>query len=271
MSLLYPKQNQEIQPGVHLIQDVNATNSPMKYTAVKVLELDAQRSFAETLGNFEAGIVILAGKVTVTAGDQRFEGIGQRQSVFDKIPTDSVYVGTGLYFKLAAQTTEKVLIAYSPTTTSFPVRLIKGDIHQIEHRGRYQNKRLVQNILPDDLPFADKLLLVEVYTDSGNWSSYPPHRHDHDNLPTESLLEEIYYHEMQPKQGFVFQRVYTDDLSLNETMTVQNQDVVIVPKGYHPVGVPDGYDSYYLNIMAGPTRVWHFHNAPEHAWIIDRK
>lgn len=166
MSLLYPKQNQEIQPGVHLIQDVNATNSPMKYTAVKVLELDAQRSFAETLGNFEAGIVILAGKVTVTAGDQRFEGIGQRQSVFDKIPTDSVYVGTGLSFKLAAQTTAKVLIAYSPTTTSFPVRLIKGDIHQIEHRGRYQNKRLVQNILPDDLPFADKLLLVEVYTDS---------------------------------------------------------------------------------------------------------
>ena len=132
MSLLYPKQNQEIQPGVHLIQDVNATNSPMKYTAVKVLELDAQRSFAETLGNFEAGIVILAGKVTVTVGDQRFEGIGQRQSVFDKIPTDSVYVGTDLSFKLAAQTAAKVLIAYSPTTTSFPVRLIKGDIHQIE-------------------------------------------------------------------------------------------------------------------------------------------
>ncbi len=240
MSLLYQKQNQEIRPGVHLIQDVNASNSPMKYTAVKVLALDANASYDETLGDFEAGIVVLAGKVTVTADQQRFEGIGQQQSVFDKIPTDSVYVGTGLPFSVTAQTVAKILIAYSPTTTSFPVRLLKGDIHQIKHRGKYQNKRLVQNILPDDLPFADKLLLVEVYTDSGNWSSYPPHRHDHDNLPTESLLEEIYYHEMQPKQGFVFQRVYTDDHSLDETMTVQNQDVVIVPKGYHPLAFQTG-------------------------------
>lgn len=117
----------------------------------------------------------------------------------------------------------------------------------------------------------ENLLVVEVYTDSGNWSSYPPHKHDQNNLPEESLLEETYYHEMNPSQGFVFQRVYTDDLSLDETMTVENGDVVVVPKGYHPVGVPDGYDSYYLNIMAGPIRKWKFYNDPKHEWILKRK
>lgn len=239
-SLLYPKQNQTIQPGVTYIQDVNATLSPLLYTAVLVLELHAQRYFAETLGNFEAGIVILAGKDTVTVGHQRFTGIGQRQSVLHKIPTDSVYVHSDLSFKLAAQTAALVHIHYSPTTTYFPVRYIKGDITQITTRGRYQLKRLVQKLLPEHLHFADKLLLVEVYTDSDYWSSYPPTHSHHDNLPTTSLYTTIYYHTMQPLQGFVFQRVYTEHLSLNETNTVQNQDVDIVPKGYTPVGVPDG-------------------------------
>lgn len=115
----------------------------MKYTAVKVLELELQRLLLETLGNSEAGIVILAGKVTVSVGDVRFEGIGVRQCVFDKISTDSVYVGTDLSFKLLAQTLAKVLMLYRSTTTLFSVWLIKGDIYVIEHRGRYVNKRLV--------------------------------------------------------------------------------------------------------------------------------
>ena len=80
------------------------------------------------------------------------------------------------------------------------------------------------------------------------------------NLPDESYLEETYYHELNPEQGFVFQRVYTEDGSIDETMTIEHQNVVEVPKGYHPVGVPDGYTSYYLNVMAGPERIWKFHN-----------
>jgi 5-deoxy-glucuronate isomerase len=124
--------------------------------------------------------------------------------------------------------------------------------------------------LPDSDPSANSLLVVEVYTESGNWSSYPPHKHDQDNLPVESQLEESYYHEMNPPQGFVFQRVYTDDRSIDETMTVENGDVVLVPAGYHPVGVPDGYESYYLNVMAGPTRTWKFYNDPDHEWILKR-
>ena len=117
---------------------------------------------------------------------------------------------------------------------------------------------------------AESLLVVEVITPGGHTSSYPPHKHDHDDLPHESLLEETYYHRFNPPQGFAFQRVYTDDRSLDETMAVEDGDVTLVPKGYHPCAAPHGYDLYYLNVMAGPKRTWKFHNAPEHEWLIAR-
>jgi 5-deoxy-glucuronate isomerase len=110
--------------------------------------------------------------------------------------------------------------------------------------------------------------VVEVVTPGGNWSSYPPHKHDRDDPPEESLLEETYYHRLRPAQGFAFQRVYSDDGSLDETMAVADGDVVLVPRGYHPVGAAHGYDLYYLNVMAGPRRVWRFRNDPAHAWIV---
>ena len=112
--------------------------------------------------------------------------------------------------------------------------------------------------------------LVEVLTPSGHSSSYPPHKHDTDALPGESFLEETYYHRIDPAQGFVFQRVYTDDRSEDQSFAVEDQDVVIVPRGYHPVCVPYGYRSYYLNVMAGPKRVWSFRNDPRHEWMLAR-
>ncbi len=107
-------------------------------------------------------------------------------------------------------------------------------------------------------------------TPGGHSSSYPPHKHDTDNLPLESSLEETYYHRLNPSQGFAFQRVYTDDRSLDESLAVEDHDVVMVPRGYHPVVVPYGYDSYYLNVMAGPKREWHFKNDPAHEWMLRR-
>ena len=115
---------------------------------------------------------------------------------------------------------------------------------------------------------VESLLVVEVITPNGNTSSYPPHKHDKLNLPKESLLEETYYHRLNPPQGFAFQRVYTDDRKLDEAMAVEDGDVVLVPKGYHPCASIHGYDLYYLNVMAGPVRTWKFHNAPEHEWMM---
>ena len=120
-------------------------------------------------------------------------------------------------------------------------------------RGKGTNTRYIRNVLPETAP-ADSLLVVEAITPGGNWSSYPPHKHDRDAIPEESYLEETYYHRISPPQGFALQRLYTADRSLDETLAVSDRDVVLVPRGYHPVGAAHGYDLYYLNVMAGPKR-----------------
>lgn len=271
MSHLLRKPNKkEIEKGVTVVHEVTSENSPLEYVGFKVIDLDPNAKYSELLGNKECCIVALTGKINVSVGDENFENLGTRESVFEKIPTDSVYVSNQRHFEVEGVTKARVALCYSPSERQLPTKWIKAENVGIEHRGILNNKRFVHNILPDSDPSANSLLVVEVFTESGNWSSYPPHKHDRDNLPNESLLEETYYHEMDPPQGFVFQRVYTDDRSLDETMTVENGDVVIVPKGYHPVGVPDGYTSYYLNVMAGPKRIWKFYNDPDHQWILKR-
>ena len=137
----------------------------------------------------------------------------------------------------------------------------------LETRGTESNVRHVCNILPETEP-ADSLLEGEVITPAGNWSSYPPHKHDTDNLPEESYLEETYYHRINPSQGYVLHRVYDDSRDLDETMAAEDRTVVLVPRGYHPVGAPHGYESYYLNVMAGPKRIWKFKNDPAHEWML---
>ena len=117
---------------------------------------------------------------------------------------------------------------------------------------------------------AGSLLVTEVFTPAGHWSSYPSHRHDEDDFPWMTHLEETYYHRLNPAQGFAVQRVYTEDGSLDQTMAVRDHDVVLVPRGHHPVGAPYGYDLYYLNVMAGPRRAWRFQNDPDHDWIYRR-
>lgn len=261
----------EVTDGVTIVHDVTNNNSPLEYVGFKVIDLAQGAIYKEELGKVECCIVALTGKITVSDENQVFKNIGTRESVFEKIPTDSVYVSNDRSFEVEGVSNARVALCYSPSHKQLPTKLIKAEDNGSEHRGKNSNQRLVHNILPDSDPTANSLLVVEVFTESGNWSSYPPHKHDQDNLPNESFLEESYYHEINPRQGFVFQRVYTDDRSLDETMAVENGDVVLVPVGYHPVGVPDGYQSYYLNVMAGPKRIWKFHNDPAHEWILDRK
>jgi 5-deoxy-glucuronate isomerase len=140
---------------------------------------------------------------------------------------------------------------------------------EVEMRGTGNTEREVRPVLMAERQ-AERLLVVEVLTPNGHWSSYPPHKHDRDALLEESYLEETYYHRVRPEKGFAVQRVYTDDRSLNEALVVGDGDVVLVPKGYHPVSAPPGYDLYYLNVMAGPgERAWRFTDDPAHAWIRD--
>lgn len=144
-----------------------------------------------------------------------------------------------------------------------------GDIELIE-RGKGVNTRYINNIAMEHDDVAGSLLVTEVYTPPGHWSSYPPHRHDVDHFPEVTYLEEVYYHRLNPSQGYGHQRVFTEDGEIDETYSFNDHDVVLVPKGHHPCGVPYGYELYYLNVMAGPLRKWRFQNHPDHNWIYER-
>ena len=136
-------------------------------------------------------------------------------------------------------------------------------------RGNGANTRYVCDILPQTEP-ARMLLVVEVRTPRPLVELSAAQARHRRSSAAESFLEETYYHRLDPPQGFAFQRVYTDDRSLDEAIAVENRDVVMVPRGYHPVGVPYGYESYYLNVMAGPKRDWQFQNDPVHEWMLKR-
>jgi 5-deoxy-glucuronate isomerase len=237
------------------------------YVGFDIQKLMPGDSLAEQTREREICLVLISGKARVSADGQDFGEIGERMSPFEGLP-HSVYVPGGSSWHVEATTPVTLAVCSAPSTGGrLPARYIgPGEITR-ETRGKGTNTRHVFNILPEMAP-ADALLVVEVITPGGNTSSYPPHKHDRDALPEESFLEETYYHRLNPPQGFAFQRVYTDDRSLDEAMAVEDGDVTLVPKGYHPCAAIHGYDLYYLNVMAGPKRTWKFYNAPEHAWML---
>jgi 5-deoxy-glucuronate isomerase len=217
-------------------------------------------------GAMEVCIVVISGTIRVKSGAFDSGLIGERSNVFDGLPW-SVYLPAQSSYSIAATTDCEVAICSAPAKGGLPPRVIGPSDVETLTRGKGTNARHVRNILPETAT-AESLLVVEVITPGGHWSSYPPHKHDRDALPEESYLEETYYHRLSPRQGFALQRVYTDDRSLDETLAVGDRDVVLVPRGYHPVGAPHGYDLYYLNVMAGPKRTWRFHNDPDHQWML---
>ena len=174
--------------------------------------------------------------------------------------------GTGTSPRLEPR--DAVAVCTAPGEGGHEARVIGPADITPETRGTGANTRHIHSIAMEQADVADRLLVTEVYTPSGNWSSYPPHRHDEDDFPNITFLEETYYHRVSPAQGFGVQRVFTEDGSLDETMAVADHDVVLVPRGHHPVGAPYGYELYYLNVMAGPIRKWRFRNHPDHEWVI---
>lgn len=215
----------------------------------------------------EACLVWISGKGAAEASGQDFGTLGNRMSPFEG-PPYALYVPAQSNWSVTAKTDLELAVCTAPGGGGYKAKPIPPGTHEPLVRGKGSNVRHITNIMPEDDSSARSLLVVEVITPSGNTSSYPSHKHDQDNLPDESQLEETYYHRLNPNQGFAFQRVYTDDRALDEAMAVEDGDVVLVPKGYHPCATIHGYDLYYLNVMAGPKRVWKFHNAKEHEWLL---
>jgi 5-deoxy-glucuronate isomerase len=241
--------------------------SGLRYVNFAAERLAPGESFTRREADRESCIVVLTGTVDVRAGDLACKGIGGRASVFEERSPHAVYVPPRVAYTVTAHDAAEIAIGTAPAKGTLPPRLIEPATMKRLVRGKDANTRYVCDILPETEP-AESLLVVEVLTPSGHSSSYPPHKHDTDALPGESFLEETYYHRIDPPQGFVFQRVYTDDRSEDASFAVEDHDVVIVPRGYHPVCVPYGYRSYYLNVMAGPRRVWSFRNDPRHEWML---
>lgn len=249
------------------IAEITPQNAGWRYVGFDLHRLASGEVASGASGSNELCLVFVIGKGEVTASGKSLGVLGERMSPFDGPPW-SVYLPEGTEWSVTAETDVELAVCSAPGLGGgLPVRIIGPDHVGKQVRGQGTNTRYVTNILPETDP-ADSLLVVEVITPGGHTSSYPPHKHDQDNLPAESYLEETYYHRLNPPQGFAFQRVYTDDRSLDEAIVIEDGDIVLVPKGYHPCAACHGYDLYYLNVMAGPKRTWKFHNAAEHEWLM---
>jgi 5-deoxy-glucuronate isomerase len=264
-----------IRPVAGHGQVINVTPESADWTYVG-FDLHRLRRGDKTEGKTmdrEICMVFVAGKGHIGANGIDLGLVGERVSPFEGKPW-SVYIPPGSSWSVTAETDLEFGVCSAPGDgIGRAVRIISPHELGQEIRGKGTNVRHVINILPESDPTAASLLVVEVITPGGHTSSYPPHKHDRDDLPRESHLEETYYHRLNPPQGFAFQRVFTDVdahglRELDEAMVVENGDVVLVPKGYHPCATCHGYDLYYLNAMAGPKRTWKFHNAAEHAWLM---
>jgi 5-deoxy-glucuronate isomerase len=235
---------------------------------------------AETGGN-ELAIVMLGGTVDIDSGRGRWEGVGGRRDVFEG-PPHAVYLPRQTDFIVEAQTDCELGVAWVPTSEDHPPqRITPGDV-DVEIRGGDNVTRQINDIIPPGFD-CDRLVLVEVYTPSGGWSSYPPHKHDVHKTDdagnvVEADLEEIYYYRIDKPDGFAYQRIYTDPESplheagypIDEVLLARDGDIVLVPEGYHPVVSAPGYTTYYLNVLAGSAQSLANTDDPAHTGVKEQ-
>jgi 5-deoxy-glucuronate isomerase len=222
-------------------------------------------------------VVPLNGSFTAAVDGEDFTLAG-RASVFNG-PSDVLYTGTGKALTISSADGGRVAVASAPAKTSYPTRLVTAAETPVELRGAGNCSRQVHNFGTPAALEADRFIVCEVITPAGNWSSYPPHKHDEEK-DGETSLEEIYYFETQMAAGSAapadgdaigYQRVYaSDERPIDVSAEVRTGDVVLVPYGWHgPAMAAPGYDLYYLNVMAGPgpVRDWLISDDPHHGWI----
>lgn len=252
------------------VHDIAPSDAGWGYVGFSLYRLRPGESVFEATGDREVILVLVEGKAKVSGAGQNFGELGERLDVFEKTPPHCLYLPGDSEWSAEATTDLTLSVCSAPAKGGHKAQIIGPQGIALEERGKGTNTRFINNIAMEGRDVADSLLVTEVFTPSGHWSSYPPHRHDEDDFPNMTYLEETYYHRLNPSQGYGHQRVWTEDGSLDETMSVANHDVVLVPRGHHPCGAPYGYEMYYLNVMAGPLRKWRFKNHPDHDWISQR-
>ncbi len=212
----------------------------------------------------EAAFVLLGGTCLTDwgTGPQR---IGKRKNVFDGLPY-ALYLPTENKVAFTAETVCEIAECRVPSKAHLEPKLVTPQDVASNLRGGGNVSRQIVDVMPPTFP-ADRLIVVEVYTPGGNWSSYPPHKHDVHNPPTEVDLDEIYYYRMNQPDAFAFQHLYSRENPIGQTLKTRDGDAVLVRSGFHPVVAGPGYDVYYLNFLAGTSRTMAITEDSQHVWI----
>lgn len=262
----------------HVVVEVTPELAGWELISFQVRRLPAGHSWSFATGDREMALVVLSGSINVESNHGQWSHIGQRESVFHGLPF-ALYVSRQTSLTVFAQTACEYVVALAPTEQDHEPRLITPRDIGTEIRGGDHATRQINNIIPPGFP-CRRLVVVEVYTPGGNWSSYPPHKHDvhkTDQAGTilEADLEEVYFYKLDRPEGFAVQRIYTDAESplqragnpIDALLLASNNDAVIVPEGYHPVSSPPGYTTYYLNVLAGSAQSLANSEDPRYAWV----
>lgn len=261
--------------------DSKTTDPGWRHAGLRVAQLQPGRQVSLRPQSEERILVPVSGAFTVEVDGEEHQ-LNGRASVFHG-PSDVLYTGVKKAVKITSDAGGRIAVASAPATAEYPVRLIGRNEIPVELRGAGVASRQVHNFGTPAALEADRLIVCEVLTPAGNWSSYPPHKHDEEK-DGETALEEIYYFEMQTAKNtpiasgaeggpdqIGYQRVYaSDEREIDVTAEVRTGDVVLVPYGWHgPTMTPPGYDMYYLNVMAGPgpVRDWLISDDPHHGWV----
>jgi 5-deoxy-glucuronate isomerase len=242
---------------------VPRTDAGWEWMSFFVRRLQPGVSYSATTNNEEAAFVLLGGICHADWGSGT-KTIGCRKNVFDGLPY-TLYLPRGHQVTFKGETGCEIAECRVPSKAKLEPRLIQPEEVTSSLRGGGNVSRQIVDIITPEYP-ADRLMVIEVYTPGGNWSSYPPHKHDVHNPPAEVDLDEIYYYRIQQPEGFAFQHLYSGN-GIQKTVKAQDGDAVLVRSGYHPVVAGPGYDIYYLNFLAGSARALMVTEDPNHAWI----
>ena len=244
-------------------------NSPLVYAEADMLKLAEGKSYTVDECGKEFVLIVLYGKCEVRGDGFCFSEVGCRESVFDGA-AESAYIGKDTPFTVTAMGGDvKLAVCKAPAEKYYAPYQIKQNEVETKTFGKGSFVREVAFTFPESKE-ANHLYIGEFWVEDGGWASYPPHKHDVDDLPREGALDEIYYFEFDKPQGFGFQAVYTSEGDINEAYKIENGDFIEIPKGYHPMTVAPGYKNYCLWIMAGKSRG--LLSAPEecHKWVVSQ-
>lgn len=240
----------------------------LEYLAFGKVTLYSNDTYEAETGDFETTLVILTGTVSVSSEGKSFDHLGGRKTVFEGKAT-AVYVPCQSSYQITAESDAEVAVCKIKAEEKYEPFVVTPNDIVVNERGKETWKRVVHDIIVDnEVGKVQRTVIGETFNEPGNWSSYPPHKHDGEFAPEEPNLEEIYYYQMNPNNGFGVQFLYTKDGEHDEAYPIRQGDSFAIDKGYHPVGGAGGYQVYYLWFMAGPSgRKLNPYDDPEHKWL----